>query len=137
LEAAGDQPGQSADVIDMHVGEDKGLYAVDGKVDFQVAGCRAVPGYFTALKQAAVDQYAECWGQMQLVTGARDSVRGTVMFDIRIARWHALHPPVLAVWILGRQGRRYLEPVHSLAFYGAGVRQAERMPLPCSVCVND
>src|SRR5690606_1996469 len=73
FEAGGQQPGDAADVVDVHVGGDQGANAVEGEVDGQVVGAGpAFDGGFRALEQAAVDQQAVLVVHVELVAGASD-----------------------------------------------------------------
>ena len=67
LEPGTDQPGQPADVIDMHMGENERPDGAQRKLDAQVPGAPAPAGGFITLKQSAVYKNARFRRQMQLV----------------------------------------------------------------------
>src|SRR5690606_1551421 len=85
FEAGGQQPGDAADVVDVHVGGDQGANAVEGEVDGQVVGAGAAFGSgFRALEQAAVDQQAVLVVHVELMAGASDAFPGAVVVDMRV-----------------------------------------------------
>src|SRR5690606_24694276 len=53
VETGGEQVGDAAHVVDVHVGDDESADVIDGEIDGQVLGSAAAFG-FVALEQAAV-----------------------------------------------------------------------------------
>ena len=62
FESGGDQPGQSAYMVDMHVGGDERTDRIQGKLDGQGVYTGASGRGFCPLKQAAVNQQAIVFG---------------------------------------------------------------------------
>ncbi|MCY1295848.1 hypothetical protein D9M70_452080 [compost metagenome] len=87
LEAGGEQVGQAADVVDVHMGQQQGLERADVEVDSRLVGfAPALGGGFRALEQAAVHQQAVLGVHVQLVAGAGDAGDGAVVLDIRVIK---------------------------------------------------
>jgi len=80
--AGGQQVGQAADVVDVHVRHDQRLNRRHRKADLQLLGAGAVGRRLRALEQAAVDEHGAPVGQRQLVTGAGDAIHGAVVMDV-------------------------------------------------------
>ncbi len=77
VKAGGEQVGNAAHVVDVHVGDDQGADVIDGEIDGEVGG-RGASGFFLALEQAAVDQYTG-GGVCRWLTGpATGSATGSV-----------------------------------------------------------
>src|SRR5690554_6239444 len=57
IKAGGEQVGNAAHVVDVNVGNHQGANVVDGEIDGEIGGGGA-SGFFLALEQAAVYQYA-------------------------------------------------------------------------------
>lgn len=91
LEAGSNQPGQAADMVDVDVGGDQGLDAVEFEFDGQAMGSSSLNGAFHALKQTAVDQQTVFGAQPELMAGAGNALRGAVMLDEGVSGCHAGH----------------------------------------------
>lgn len=83
FEARRQQPGYSAHVVYVHVGDYQGLDRGHREIDGQVIGVGAAGALVAALEQAAVHQQAVLVVQTQFVGGSGDAVDGAVVADYR------------------------------------------------------
>lgn len=99
FEARRQQPGYSAHVVYVHVGDHQGLDLSHREVDGQVVGVGAAGALVAALEQAAVHQQAVLVVQTQFVGGSGDAVDGAVVADFRPGGLWLVHcvPPFLGV----------------------------------------
>lgn len=99
IETGGEQIGDAAYMVDMHMSNQHCLDVVHREIDFLAVRSSAVWRTLIALEQAAVDQHAAAIRQLQFVAGAGDALGGAVVQDFVALLVH------LAMLVKGRAFR--------------------------------
>src|SRR5690606_9482277 len=85
FEAGGQQIGDASDMVDMDMGRNQRMNAIEGKFDIQsVCAGLALGRDFRTLKQPAVDQQAVLRVHVQLMAGASHAISRAVMENLGV-----------------------------------------------------